>query len=172
MIDLVTERISLRPITIKDAAQLLRLMNQPSYYAGIGDRGVRTLEDAQRTIETKFIKQLAETGFGYWSLVLKQTGDWIGFCGLLKRDSLPTPDLGYALLDEFTGNGYAREATQAVVEHASSELKLRSLCAIVAPENLRSVKLLTEIGFHKVKQVQLLPDPKVLDYYEILLNQK
>ena len=112
---LKTERLVLRHLNAEDAPFILRLLNEPSWLQFIGDRGVRTLADAQRYIETGPIEMYGRLGFGLYHVRLAQSGEPIGMCGILKRESLKDVDLGFAFLPEFWGKGYAREASAAVL---------------------------------------------------------
>src|SRR5205809_1402527 len=103
---LETDRLQLRLLSVDDAEFILRLLNEPSFIQNIGDRGVRTLDDARAYITNGPIASYEKHGFGLLLVQLKTTGTPIGICGLLKRDALPEPDIGYALLPEFWSNGY------------------------------------------------------------------
>jgi RimJ/RimL family protein N-acetyltransferase len=130
-----------------DAAFFLRLLNDPSWLENIGDRGVRSRPDAERYIRDSVQAPYQALGYGMYVVQLKSTAQPIGVCGLLKRDFLPGPDLGVALLPEFTGCGYAAEAARAVMWHAQRTLGLGRLHAIVKRGNHRSTKLLGHLGF-------------------------
>jgi ribosomal-protein-alanine N-acetyltransferase len=142
-----SERLRLRAAQPADAAFMLKLLNQPSWIRGIGDRGVRTLDDAARYIEARMLAPLRALGFGMYVVELKAGGTAVGLCGLVKRDTLPHPDLGFALLDEHAGQGYAAEAASAVLRHAREALRLPRLLAITTPANERSGRLLLKQGF-------------------------
>ena len=122
--ELETARLSLRRLEASDAAFLVELLNQPSFLTNIGDRGVRTVEDAHRYLREGPLAMYARHGFGLWHVSRRADGAVLGLCGLLKRDVLPDVDVGYALLPQFWGQGYAFEAAQATVRHASSRFAL------------------------------------------------
>jgi RimJ/RimL family protein N-acetyltransferase len=142
-----TERLVLRRVVATDAQFLCRLLNEPSWVQNIGDRGVRTLPDAERYIQDKFIGSYESLGFGMYLTELKEEKTPIGLCGLVRRGYLPGPDIGFAYLPEFWGRGYAFEAAAAVMRYSSSGLGLAKLLAIVKPDNIRSVRLLERLGF-------------------------
>jgi RimJ/RimL family protein N-acetyltransferase len=142
-----SDRLLLRLTRLDDAAFLLRIVNQASWIRHIGDRKVRTLEDAERYVDTRMLEPVRKHGFGMYVIELKATGEAIGLCGLVKRDTLPDPDLGFALLDEHAGHGYALEAAAAMLGHARDALKLPRLLAITSPANARSEQLLGKLGF-------------------------
>lgn len=132
---------------LEDAAFFLRLLNEPSWLENIGDRGVRTLADAEGYIRSNIRAGYQVHGFGLYAVQLRMMPLLIGLCGLLKRDFLSSPDLGFALLPEYVGHGYATEAARAVMSDAESELGIERLYAIVRSGNQRSVKLLGQLGF-------------------------
>lgn len=160
-----SERLLLRRAQPQDAAFMLRLLNQPSWIRNIGDRGVRSLGDAERYIDARMLEPFRTLGYGMNVIELKATREAIGLCGLVKRDTLADPDLGFALLDAYEGKGYALEAATAVLAHARGVLKLRRILAIVTPANARSVKLLGKLGFTLERRARLTPGAEELDIY-------
>ena len=142
-------------MTLEDAAFLLRLLNEPSWLENIGDRGVRTLADAEGYIRNNIWASYQAHGFGLYAVQLRSNPSPLGLCGLIKRDFLPAPDLGFALLPEYCGHGYATEAARAVQSHARVELEIERLYAIVKPGNQRSVKLLEQLGFRRAGPGQI-----------------
>jgi ribosomal-protein-alanine N-acetyltransferase len=142
-----TERLVLRELSAGDAVFLCELLNDPSWLRNIGDRNVKTPQEAEQYIQEKFIGSYKALGFGMYLAELKDGGAPIGLCGLVKRDSLPDPDVGFALLPRFWNRGYALEATNAVMSYARTALKLSKLLAVVKPDNVSSIKLLERLGF-------------------------
>jgi RimJ/RimL family protein N-acetyltransferase len=134
-------------VTLEDAAFFLRLLNEPSWLENIGDRGIRAMADAEGYIRNNIWAAYQAHGFGLYAVQLKSNPLPIGLCGLVKRDFLASPDLGFALLPEYRGHGYATEAARAVLSHAQGELEIGRLYAIVKPGNQRSVRLLEQLGF-------------------------
>src|SRR4051812_19167719 len=90
--ELETPRLTLRRLVLDDAAFITRLLNEPSFLANIGDRGVRNLADARRYLEAGPFAMYDRFGFGLWRVVRRADGAPLGMCGLLKRDSLPDVD--------------------------------------------------------------------------------
>jgi ribosomal-protein-alanine N-acetyltransferase len=154
---LETERLVLRWLTAADADFLVALMNDPDWLRFIGDRGIRTADDARRYVETGPARTIARRGFGMYAVALKETGAPIGICGLVDRDWLEEADLGFAFLPHFRGMGYAREAAAATLEHART-LGLSGVLAIVSPENHGSVRLLGKLGMDFVRRARPAPD--------------
>lgn len=150
-----TERLSLREFTPLDAPFLLRLVNEPGWIRNINDPGVRTAEEALAWAEGRLFKAYRELGHGFWAVQRREDGALLGMCGLFKRPALPEPDLGYALLAEHEGRGYALEAARACVAHARDGLGWPVLMAITALDNPRSTGLLAKLGFVEQGQEQL-----------------
>jgi RimJ/RimL family protein N-acetyltransferase len=143
-----TERLILRHQTIEDAAFILELLNDSSWIQYIGDRGVRTIDDARDYILKGALEMYARLGFGFYLTELKDGGTPIGICGLVKRDFLDDVDVGFAFLPRFWGKGYAFEAASAVMGYAKSVLGLRRIVAITSLDNHASAKLLEKLGLH------------------------
>jgi RimJ/RimL family protein N-acetyltransferase len=143
---LTTQRLDLRHLAACDAAFMLELLNDPSFIANIGDRGVRTVEDATRFIQDRMIPSYAQHGYGLYVVELRATGAAIGICGLVKRDYLDDPDIGFAFLPRFLGQGYALESATSVSALAFEVLRLPRLLAITSAHNTRSMHLLEKIG--------------------------
>lgn len=152
---LSTPRLSLREFTPLDAPFLLRLVNEPGWIRNINDPGVRTVDDAVTWAEGRLFKAYRELGHGFWAVQRREDGVLVGMCGLFKRAALPEPDLGYALLAEHEGRGYALEAAQGCVAHAREVLGWSTLMAITAVDNPKSVALLAKLGFVEQGQEQL-----------------
>jgi [ribosomal protein S5]-alanine N-acetyltransferase len=141
---LSTDRLQLRWLAAEDAEFILELMNDPDWLRFIGDRGIRTVDDARNYIATGPVR-MYPSGFGMYAVESTEGGNVIGICGLLRRDWLESPDIGFAFLPRFRGMGYAHEAAAATLEHART-LGLNRLLAIVSPDNQGSVSLLTKLG--------------------------
>ncbi len=152
---LETDRLALRRFTLEDAPFLLRLLNEPSFLANIGDKGVRTEEDARRYLRDGPLASYAAHGFGLLGVVLAETGQMIGMCGLLQRPTLDAPDLGYAFLPEHWGSGYAVEAADGVIAHARDVLGLTRVLAITSLDNEASIRVLRRVGYHEIGEVTL-----------------
>ena len=107
---LETDRLILRWLSTDDAEFILELLNEPSFLQYIGDKGVRTLEDARNYILNGPVDMYARLGFGLYLTELKERGVPLGICGLLKRDGLEDVDIGFAFLPRFWAKGYAYES--------------------------------------------------------------
>ena len=144
-----TERLRLRLLRDDDgdAAAMLELLNEPGFHRYIGDRGIRTLEQARGCIRDGPLVSYARHGYGMYVVERRSDGAWLGNAGLVHRAALPHADVGYALLERHTGQGYALEAVQGVLAYARGTLGLGELRAIVSQGNARSVALLEKVGF-------------------------
>lgn len=152
---LATERLVIRLIDEADAPFIVELLNEPSFIRNIGDRKVRTVDDAREYIRKGPQASYARNGFGLWLVELTESGTPIGICGLLKRDTLDAPDIGFAYLPAFQSKGYGYEAARAVLDHARTVLDLSRILAIVNADNEPSARLLEKLGmrFERMAQV-------------------
>ena len=155
---LETDRLVLRRMSVEDAEFMLGLLNEPSWLRFIGDRGVRTLEDARAYILKGPVDMYDRLGFGLYLTELKGEGVPIGICGLVKRDFLEDVDIGFALLPGFWGQGYAYEAAAAVMEYGKEALGLKRIVAITNPENHSSIRLLEKLGLKFDRMIQATVD--------------
>jgi [ribosomal protein S5]-alanine N-acetyltransferase len=159
LIILETERLRLRHLTPDtDAKFILELLNDPSFIRYIGDKGVRDLDQARRYIIDGPVKSYDAHGFGLYLVELKTNETPIGICGVLKRETLPDPDVGFAFLPAYWNRGYAFESAAAVMDHARQSLKLGRILAITSPDNATSVKLLGKIGLRFERMIKLTED--------------
>ena len=143
---LESDRLRLRRLTTADGEFMLGLLNEPSFIANIGDRGVRTLEGARKYLVDGPIASYAKHGYGLYMVELKSTGEPIGICGLVKRDYLEDADIGFAFLPRFWSQGYAFESAAAVKTFALETLGLGRVLAITSQDNVGSIKVLEKIG--------------------------
>lgn len=150
-----TSRLTLRRVAAEDAAFIRTLLNEPSFLRHIGDKGVRTLDDAHAYIAEGPQASYARFGFGLYLVELSLTRVPIGLCGLLKRDELEDVDLGFAFLPAYWSKGYAAEAARAVLDQARGALRLPRIVAIVSPANDASIRLLGRLGFTFERMVRL-----------------
>jgi len=141
-----TDRLQLRELTPSDTDFIIELVNTPGWIKYIGDRNIKTTEQALNYLETGPIKSYKENGFGLWLVALKESQQPIGMCGLLRRDYLHHPDIGFAFLPEFIGKGYAFEAATATIHLGLTQFNLEKICAITMPINDSSIKLLKKLG--------------------------
>ncbi|MDD7804864.1 MAG: GNAT family N-acetyltransferase [Endozoicomonas sp. (ex Botrylloides leachii)] len=151
---LKTERLLLREFTLDDDAFIYDLLNSPLFIKNIGDRGVRTKQDAKHYLTETVMKSYLINGFGMYAVVIKSSNKIIGLCGLVYRDDLPEPDIAFAFLPHFIGKGYAHEAACSVISYAKDKLKIAQLLAITSKDNIRSINLLNKLGFKFEKVIE------------------
>ena len=167
---LETERLRLRAVTINDAALMLAVWNDPAFIRNVSDRGIRTHEQARLAIQDGAVQLFETYGYGPCSMSLKSTGEMIGICGLFKRDNLDDPDIGFAVLPDFCGQGYAGEAASAIVKYARSELGIKVLTAIVSPANTASIGLIEKLGLKFERMVTMPGDDRAISLYRAVLR--
>src|ERR1051325_2218143 len=155
---LETERLFLRRFMMDDAQFILTLVNEPSFLRYIGDKKVRNLEDARQYMLNGPVASYERNGFGLYLLELRDSLTPIGMCGVVKREELPDPDIGFALLPDFWSKGFAFEAAAAVLQDARDRLKLQRILAITSLDNDASIKLLERLGFKFERVTRLAPD--------------
>jgi ribosomal-protein-alanine N-acetyltransferase len=160
-----TERLVLRRFTLDDAAFVLELVNEPGWLRFIGDRNVRTLDDARAFIEKRLLGPYARLGFGFYRLELKVGGTPVGLCGLVRREGLDDVDIGFGLLQRWEGRGYAHESAVEVVRHAREQLALTRLVAITRPDNGPSIALLEKLGMRFERTLRLPGETVDLSLY-------
>jgi RimJ/RimL family protein N-acetyltransferase len=143
---LETDRLVIRKLELGDSAFMLDLLNQPSFIRFIGDRGVKTLEDANTYIQERAFAAYEKNGFGPFAVELKTDGRVVGIVSLLDRDELDHVDIGFAFLPDSWRQGFASEATSAVMDFAFQDLGLEKIIAITQPDNIASIKTLDKMG--------------------------
>jgi RimJ/RimL family protein N-acetyltransferase len=155
---LETDRLVLRRLAPDDAPFILELLNDASFIRFIGDKGVRTIDDARRYILNGPVASYELFGFGLYAVDLKESNVPIGMCGILKRDTLPHPDIGFAFLPAYWNKGFAFESAAAVMTYARNTLSLDRVLAITSPDNEASAKLLGKIGLRFERMIKLSDD--------------
>ncbi len=154
MIIVKTKRLVLKELADVDAPFIYQLMNTPKWLEFIGDRGIKNEVDATQYITTSIRTSYVQKGFGSYKICLKETNTPIGMCGLLQRDYLGFPDLGFSILPQYERKGYILEASQAVLTYAKNTLYMKTILAITKPENVASLGVLMKLGFKKYSTVQ------------------
>lgn len=162
-----TDRLKLRPVTVDDVALMLAVWNDPAFIHNVADRGIRTEAEARDAIVNGAQKLFEDYGYGPYCMALKSNGDLIGICGIFKRDNLDDPDIGFAVLPDYCGRGYAGEAATAVVDFARKELALRSLTAIVSPCNGPSIGLIEKLGLQFERMITMPGEDDAIRLYSI-----
>lgn len=155
MLPLETTRLRIRELTLADASFALELLNEPAFHRYIGDKGVRDLAGAEKYLRDGPLAMYTRHGVGLLKVELKTSGEPVGINGLLRREILPEPDIGFAFLARHSGQGYGYESSVAILRHAREQLRVARILAITAPENPASIGLLTKLGFRFERMVNL-----------------
>ena len=157
-----TERLSLRKFTAADAPFIVTLLNDSSLLRYIGDKQVRNIADADQYIANGPVASYERNGFGLFCVELKDLHTPIGMCGLIKREQLPDPDIGFAFLPDFRNQGLAFEAAAVVLADARDRLGLERILAITTPDNDASIRLLQRLG---LKFQRVIKDPESAELF-------
>lgn len=165
-----TARLDLRPVTEDDAASMLSVWNDAAFKRNVADRGIRTQEQACEAIRNGALKLYADYGYGPYVMFLKSSGEFVGICGLFKRDNLDDADIGFAILPGFVGQGLAGEAAMAVVDYAERVLALPRLTAIVSPGNKPSIGLIKKLGMRYERSLKMPGDKDAVRLYSMSLK--
>jgi|SRR5579872_3389435 len=162
---LETERLVLRKITPDDAGFILALFNDPAFVNKIGDRRVRSLDDAAKYIPEKMAPSYERNGYGLYLVCVKGSGEGAGICGLVKRETLLDADIGFAFLPQYRGQGFALESAAAVLLYAKEQLGLPRVLGVTKPENAISIRILEKIGLKFIGTVRLTEDSPEVNLY-------
>lgn len=158
-----TSRLVISKITLNDSKFFLELVNTPNWLKYIGDRHIKTIEDAKKYLKNVTLKSYTDFGFGFYKLQLKEdTNKTIGICGLVKRDQLNDVEIGFALLPEYENKGFGYEASLTVLLLAKKTFNLKKITAITLPTNKSSIKLLEKLGLTFEKTVKPFDDGEEL----------
>ena len=151
----------------EDRDFVFELYNRPKFIQHIGNRNVNSIEDAENYILTRFVPQIEKMGFGNYLLITKEGNEKVGGAvGIFEREGLDIVDIGYSLLEEFEGKGYAYEAAQKVKSIGMDEFGLSKISAIISKDNISSQKLIEKLGLKFKKHVVLPGETEELNYYE------
>jgi RimJ/RimL family protein N-acetyltransferase len=154
---LESERLRMREFAVADSKFILELVNTPGWLEFIGDRNIKSEEKSVEYLENGPLKSYEENGYGLYMVELKTNRTPIGMCGIIKRPQLEKPDIGFAFLPEYFGQGFAYEIANATMIYSKEQLKLPVVYAITVPANKRSINLLEKIGM-QFKKMFRLPD--------------
>ena len=157
-----TDRLLMRRLDLADDAFVMALVNDPDWLRYIGDRNVHSSADARRYLVAGPLTMYARDGLGLYAVELRDTGEPIGICGLIRREGLADVDVGFAFLPQHRGHGYAYESADAVLAYARDTLGLERVVAIASPDNERSLRLLARLGFVDEGIVRLPGDGEAL----------
>lgn len=171
-LNIETERVRIRALTIIDAGFMMQLMNTATWIKNIGNRNINNKTAASNYIANNIINSYHVNGFGLFLVAQKKDNQPIGICGIVKREGLALPDLGFAFLPQYEGKGFATESGKAVVKYASESLQIAELAGITKPDNLASIRVLEKVGM-EFKQMILLPqDVNEFSLYAMALHKE
>ena len=159
-----TERLIIQELTSEDAEFTLDLLNQPSFIKYIGDRNVRTLEEAENFLETRYCQSYRDNGYGLYLVKLKSNNSKLGICGFVKRENFQYADIGFAFLPQFEKQGYAVESASAMMKYGEEILGFKEVLAITTQDNESSGRLLEKIGFNFDELIKM-PNGEVLKLF-------
>jgi len=154
-------RLIMTKMQVSDFALINELLNTEGFIKYIGDRNIRSDEDAKAYIE----KTLENRNIHYWIVSLINENIPVGMVSLVKRDFLPIPDIGYSFLPQFLNRGFALEATYNLMRKLFVYCNMDELLAIPNKDNERSVHLLEKLCFTYQKEIE--HEGKVIQVYSI-----
>ncbi|MDA0679412.1 MAG: GNAT family N-acetyltransferase [Proteobacteria bacterium] len=166
-----TERLELAQLSYDDCEFVRDLVNEPSFIRYIGDRGVRSLDDAYEYLRKGPLDSYEKHGYGLYRVCHRCDTTPLGICGLVKRDEFPHPDLGFAFLERHWGRGYAYESSLATLDHARNKLALKHIIAVADGDNEASIKLLRKLGFQFEDMVRMSGESKEICRYALDLPE-
>lgn len=155
---LETPRLIFRELQIEDATSMFELDSNAEVHRYLGNTPVKSKEESEKIIQ--FIrKQYVDNGLGRWALIEKASGAFMGWAGLkLVKEEINGHkdfyDLGYRLMPQYWGKGYATEAGKALVNYAFETLQIKNVFAFVDAENAASIKVLQKSGLHCESQFE------------------
>lgn len=163
---LETKRLRLEEAVLSDGPFFWKLLNSPKWKAYIGDRKINAKSDAETYIQKELISNYKKQGFGLWKVVLKESNEPIGICGFVKRNYLNHPDIGFATLPKYEGNGYTYEAADACLMHGKDTLGFDLVQGITTPNNVASQQLLKKLGLKQQKDTHTINGTELLVFSE------
>jgi RimJ/RimL family protein N-acetyltransferase len=163
---LATQRLHLRAFSVDDAEAFFKLNADPDVMRYTGDDPFSSLEHTKTFLSN--YPDYRKNGYGRWSVVLKSTGECIGWCGLKLHES-GMVDIGYRFHKNQWGKGYATEAASACIDYGFHTLGLEEIVGRCAADNLASIRVLEKIGltFWKIETCEGI---KNSHYYVIRKN--
>ncbi len=147
MVILETKRLTLRHLEMGDLDALYRLYRDPQIRAHFPD-GTRTFAETKEELEWFLHGNHTPPELGLWATLDRNTGSFLGRCGLLPWiiDGQPEVELAYLIDKSRWGEGLATEAARGIIEHARTELQLKRLICLIMPGNAASAAVATKVG--------------------------
>lgn len=172
MEELRTERLVIREFSLADADFVVQLLNEELFLQYIGDKGVRSVEDAHTYLKDGPIASYAAYGYGLFHVVERNTGESLGMCGLLHRSDQPHPDIGFAFLQQYHSQGYAYESATAVLDYGHDAMNLDTIVAYADADNVRSIRLLEKLGLQFAGETRIDGIPEVQSVYSAAKKER
>lgn len=166
--ELGNEQLLLSPIVAEDADFIFELLNSPGWKKFIGDRNIHNLEDATHYIERINSNQ----DLRYWKVVLKASNERLGVITLIQRDYLNDIDLGFAFLPQMQNKGFAKAASQIIIQMLKEQGSIGQLAAVSIPSNRSSIFLLKSLGFRFKKTIHVSNEQLALFKLSLLSSEK
>lgn len=163
---LETDRLFLKPFSAEDAAFVVDTYNAPKFLKFVGDKKIRTEEDAKKYVREIMLPQFEKMGFGNYVIINKETGDKMGGVGIFARENLDVMDIGFSLIPKYHGFGYAFEAATYLIKYVHENFGMKKVAAITMETNTASRNLIDKLGLTYRKKVSLPNDPEELLYFE------
>ncbi|NQU50150.1 MAG: GNAT family N-acetyltransferase [Planctomycetes bacterium] len=148
----------IRKLGVCDAEFVLELTRDPTFIRNISDRGLRDIAAAEFFICEGPWTNGQPRGFGQFAMELIETGEVVGICGLLHRESLNLFDVGFAVLPHYWRQGYAFEAADAMMSYGRQKLGLKEIVGLTSPGNSASIGLLEKLGMRFIKTIGMSDD--------------
>lgn len=164
---LQTERLDIRRLTLEDADLVLSVWNDPAFVKHVGDRGIRTLEEARATLVDGAFQMYENHGYGPFRVAIRENDQALGTCGLFRREGVEDPDIGWGILPEYCGKGFAYEAACAVRDFGFKEVGLTRLVAFISAENVPSIGLAKKLGLRYERMTRLVGDDEDVCLYSM-----
>jgi len=153
---LETERLILRRLLPGDLDSLFALYGDPEIRRYFPE-GTLTVDETREELEWFLDGHPDDSELGLWATILKETGRFIGRCGLLPWtiDGRHEVEVAYLLAREYWGKGLASEAARAIVTYGFGPLHLSRLICLIVPENEASIRVATNVGMVFEKEVEV-----------------
>lgn len=160
-----SERCIIRPTNVEDVDFIFNLYNSPKWIANIGDRKLYTRDAALQYIKDKIALDFEKYGYGNYTIINKDSGAKMGICGIYNREGLDGADIGFALLPDYEGKGFAYECSKVVLDASKSIFNLEKIQGITLPSNKGSQKVLEKLGLRFKELIKIKGDSEELMLY-------
>jgi RimJ/RimL family protein N-acetyltransferase len=150
-----TTRLGLRPFELDDVEDFFELGSDPEIIRYAEARPLADLAEARKVMREAPLTDYEKYGYGRLAVVLKRTGELIGFCGMKFISELGRNELGYRYKRRFWGQGLGTEAGLATLEDAHDRLGMSEGIALIIPENIGSVRVAEKLGMRMETMIDI-----------------